>query len=77
VAVLARGVQQPLLPGLMWLAAPPDAAGYAHDLYNNLRQLDAAGCDMILVERPPGDMQWAAITDRLTRAAAGAQENLA
>jgi L-threonylcarbamoyladenylate synthase len=77
VAVLARSVLQPLLPGLTWRAAPSDASSYAHDLYNNLRELDAGGCDVILVEQPPNDVQWAAIMDRLTRAAAGTQENLA
>jgi L-threonylcarbamoyladenylate synthase len=71
VAVLARSAQQPLLPGIEWVAAPQDAAGYAHDLYTNLRRLDEAGCDMILVETPPQDPAWLAINDRLTRAAAG------
>lgn len=72
VAALARSAQQPLLANLVWIAAPADAAGYAHDLYVNLRRLDEAGCDAILVERPPQDAAWAAIADRLSRAAAGA-----
>jgi len=71
VAALARSAHQPLLSGVVWIAAPADAAGYAHDLYDNLRKLDAAGCDTILVEMPPQEAAWAAITDRLTRAAAG------
>jgi len=71
VAVLACGTRQPLLPGLTWLAAPPDPRAYAHDLYANLRALDAAGCDVMLVERPPLTAQWTAINDRLGRAAAG------
>ncbi len=71
-AVLARSALQPLIPGLLWRAAPANAAGYAHELYANLRALDAAGCDMILVEEPPLAMEWAAIRDRLSRAAAGA-----
>jgi L-threonylcarbamoyladenylate synthase len=71
VAVLARSAHQPLLPGLVWIVAPPEAKGYAHDLYANLRQLDEAGCDTILVEALPQDAAWLAITDRLTRAAAG------
>lgn len=77
VAGLVRSVQQPLIDGLIWVAAPSDAAGYAHELYANLRRLDAAGCDVILVEAPPPDAAWFAIRDRLDRAAAGAQENLA
>lgn len=72
VAVLARSAQQPLIAGVTWIAAPSDAAGYAHDLYANLRRLDAAGCDAILAEAPPEGPEWAAIRDRLTRASAGA-----
>lgn len=71
VAALARSALQPLLPGLVWIAAPLDAQGYAHDLYANLRRLDEAGCDTILVEAPPQEAAWVAITDRLARAAAG------
>lgn len=72
VAVLARSASRPLLPGLHWIAAPTDEQGYAHDLYANLRQLDEAKCDTILIEAPPLTPEWDAIRDRLTRAAAGA-----
>jgi L-threonylcarbamoyladenylate synthase len=71
VAVLALSEARPLLPGLQWIAAPREAAGYAHTLYANLRTLDAARCDAILVVQPPRDAAWAAINDRLARAAAG------
>jgi len=71
VAVLARCALQPLLSGLTWIAAPPDAPAYAHDFYANLRALDAAGCDAILVEKLPLQPEWAAVNDRLDRAAAG------
>ncbi|MDP1536620.1 MAG: L-threonylcarbamoyladenylate synthase, partial [Burkholderiales bacterium] len=71
VAVLARTALRPLIDDLVWLAAPADAAGYAHDLYANLRELDQAGCDAILVEQPPEVAEWYAIRDRLGRAAAG------
>lgn len=70
-AVLALSAQRPPLEGLEWIAAPREAAGYAHALYANLRRLDGAGCDSILVERPPQGQEWAAINDRLARAAAG------
>ncbi len=73
VAVLARSSLQPLLTGITWIAAPADAAAYAHDLYANLRSLDAAGCDAILVEQPPQRPEWAAVNDRLGRAAAGSR----
>jgi len=71
VAVLARTARRPVMDGLVWLAAPEDAAGYAHGLYANLRELDHAGCDAILVEKPPENAEWMAIRDRLNRAAAG------
>ena len=71
VAVLARTPQQPLFEGILWIAAPDDAARYAHDLYANLRTLDEAACNAILVEQPPLEPAWAAIQDRLMRAAAG------
>jgi L-threonylcarbamoyladenylate synthase len=71
VAVLARSALQPLLSGLTWIAAPHDAKAYAHDLYANLRALDAAGCDAMLVEKLPQQPEWAAVNDRLDRAAAG------
>jgi len=73
VAVLARSALQPLIAGITWIAAPADAAAYAHDLYANLRTLDAAGCDAMLVEQLPQRPEWAAINDRLGRAAAGSR----
>jgi L-threonylcarbamoyladenylate synthase len=76
VAVLAHTTLRPLIDGLVWLAAPADAPGYAHDLYANLRELDHAGCDAILVEQPPEAAAWLAIRDRLNRAAAGSGEVL-
>jgi L-threonylcarbamoyladenylate synthase len=71
IAVLARSARRPLLPGLAWVAAPQDARAYAHDLYANLRALDAEKCDVLLVESPPRAAEWAAVNDRLDRAAAG------
>jgi L-threonylcarbamoyladenylate synthase len=71
VAVLAHSARQPPLEGLEWIAAPRDAAGYAHALYASLRRLDDAGCETIIVEQPPQGPEWAAINDRLARAAAG------
>ena len=71
VAVLARSTLQPLHTGLTWITAPADVHVYAHDLYANLRTLDAAGCDALLVEQLPQRPEWAAVNDRLVRAAAG------
>lgn len=54
--------------------APGDARGYGHDLYANLRELDANGAGLIIVETPPAGPGWEAVRDRLARAAAGADE---
>lgn len=50
-----------------WHIAPTDADTYARELYATLRKLDAAGADLIIVQRPP----WPAVIDRLMRASAG------
>ncbi len=73
LAVLSFTALRPLLPGIAWLACPGDPEGYAHDLYANLRAADRSGSDMIVVERPPARPEWAAVLDRLSRAAAGAR----
>jgi L-threonylcarbamoyladenylate synthase len=51
-----------------WLRMPRDPDGYAQKLYAALRELDAAGCELILVEAPPDAPEWAAVRDRLVRA---------
>ena len=53
--------------------APAEAAAYAHDLYSNLRSLDASGSALIVVEEPPRLAEWAAVNDRLGRAATGSR----
>jgi len=55
-----------------WLRMPREPAAYAQRLYAALRELDEAGCAEILVEAPPQDPAWAAVRDRLVRAAAPA-----
>jgi L-threonylcarbamoyladenylate synthase len=52
-----------------WISAPRGAAEYARALYANLRTLDEMQCEAILVERVPESEEWAAIRDRLDRAA--------
>ena len=70
IAALALEVNMPrLAPGLV-VVVPAVASRYAHTLYANLRALDAAGADIILVETPPGSPAWAGVHDRLSRAAA-------
>lgn len=73
LAVLSFSTLGPPLPGLTWIAAASEPTGYAHALYANLRELDAAGAQIIVVERPPERPQWLAVLDRLTRAAAGSR----
>ena len=53
-----------------WIRMPKDPRAYAQKLYAALRELDAAGCETILIESPPGSPEWTAVRDRLTRAAA-------
>ncbi len=71
VAVLARCDPPHGAPHLVWVKAPEDPAGFARELYAHLRQLDRAGCSVILVEKPPPTPEWDAVLDRLARAAAG------
>ena len=59
----------------VWLRAPADAAAYAHDLYANLRALDAANADVILIEAVPDDDGWLAVRDRLERATRGVDDD--
>src|SRR5208283_3177225 len=48
---------------------PAHAEAYAAQLYRQLHELDQHGLDWIAVEFPPETQDWAAIRDRLTRAA--------
>jgi L-threonylcarbamoyladenylate synthase len=70
VVVLARR-----LPGshvnFQWIRMPDAAIAYGHDLYARLREADAQGATMILIEQPPEGPEWLAVRDRLKRAAAG------
>ena len=52
-----------------WLRMPRDPAAYAQKLYAALRELDAAGCAMMLIESPPAVPEWQAVLDRVRRAA--------
>lgn len=48
---------------------PADPRAYAARLYAALHALDAAGCELIWIERVPDTPEWAGIHDRLRRAA--------
>jgi L-threonylcarbamoyladenylate synthase len=68
IAVLARTVAQPMGFAGNWIDAPEESAGYARELYANLRTLDARGADEIWIEAPPDGPDWVAVNDRLRRA---------
>lgn len=67
-AVLARRPQS--RPALVWLEASGDPVRFAHDLYAQLRMLDASEAEAILVEDVPHAVAWGPVRDRLQRAAA-------
>ena len=75
VAVLARSAEPPEGFDGVWLAAPQSAPDYARALYANLRALDDANADVILVEAVPQEDAWAAIKDRLERATTGVDDD--
>jgi L-threonylcarbamoyladenylate synthase len=75
VGVLARTVREPETFDGTWIAAPIEPAAYAHDLYANLRTLDRADADAILVEAVPATPEWLAVSDRLARATRGEDDD--
>jgi len=66
LAVLA--FSRPDVPVHAWRRMPRAPDAYAQKLYAALRELDACGCDAILVEAPPATPAWTAVNDRLRRA---------
>lgn len=63
-----RSAMEALAPAALLLELPRDAEGYARALYAALHAIDAAGCQVALVEPPPNDPAWDAVADRLRRA---------
>lgn len=59
---------QPSTQFIQYYAMPADPINYGKLLYAKLRQLDQAAFDYMIIEKPPGDPAWLAITDRLQRA---------
>ena len=75
IALWARtalpSVEQPALPeGVKHFPMPSDAAQCAHDLFAQLRAMDALGVQEIWIETPPDGEAWEGVKDRLQRAAA-------
>ena len=57
-------------PGVLHRAMPGDAITAAHELFADLRDMDAHAVGDIWVEAPPADPTWDGVRDRLSRAAA-------
>ncbi len=70
IAVLAQRMPKDIGPLITWINAGRRPLAFAHDLYANLRALDSAGCERILVQDVPAEETWSSIRDRLRRAAA-------
>jgi L-threonylcarbamoyladenylate synthase len=69
IAVLAQRLPLKSHAYVTWVNAGRRPEQYAHDLYANLRALDTAGCQQILVQDVPEGERWDAIRDRLLHAA--------
>jgi L-threonylcarbamoyladenylate synthase len=69
IAVLAQRLPLKAHKYVTWVNAGRRPEQYAQDLYANLRTLDKAGCQQILVQEVPHDERWDAVSDRLLRAA--------
>lgn len=67
--VLLRGGELPPGRGIC-LRLPADPVECARALYGLLHEADARNADWIAVEEPPDTPEWAAVRDRLQRAAA-------
>ena len=75
-ALLAYGPPRAPIPAQALLRQlPTDADGYARGFYAALRELDAGGNELIVVEDIPAEPAWAAVADRLRRAAFGSGES--
>jgi L-threonylcarbamoyladenylate synthase len=72
IAVYSRSLwaYRPKHKSVVHLSMPGDAITAAHDLFADLRELDATGVELIWVETPPEDPTWDGVRDRLSRAAA-------
>ena len=70
-ALIAHSSSAASLPARSWYLLPDEAEGFARGLYAALRTADRGGCDVIVVEAVPDRPEWAAVADRIRRAAVG------
>jgi L-threonylcarbamoyladenylate synthase len=75
IAVLAQRLPLRAHKYVTWINAGRRPENYARDLYANLRTLDKAGCQQILVQGIPEGERWDAVRDRLLRAASSVTES--
>jgi L-threonylcarbamoyladenylate synthase len=75
IAVLAQRLPLRAHKYVTWINAGRRPENFGRDLYNNLRTLDKAGCQHILVQAVPDGETWDAIRDRLLRAATAVAES--
>ncbi|MCS1407212.1 MAG: Threonylcarbamoyl-AMP synthase [Verrucomicrobia subdivision 3 bacterium] len=69
ISVIAYNVI-PEVYGFCWVSlVPHNSEAYARALFSELHLCDASGCEVILVEAPPCEVEWVGIWDRLRRAA--------
>jgi L-threonylcarbamoyladenylate synthase len=70
VGLLVRGpLSKPASPRVESRQLAQDPKAFAHSLFATLHDLDALGVNAIVVEDVPGEDEWLAVADRLTRAA--------
>ncbi|MBX7071566.1 MAG: threonylcarbamoyl-AMP synthase [Pirellulales bacterium] len=67
-------VPAPAAATTIQIVMPPEPAGYAARLYAALHELEDAGVERIVVSAPPNTPCWAAVHDRLRRAASDHEE---
>lgn len=72
VALIAHSPSAASLPVRSWCLLPDEAEGFARGFYAALRAVDRERHDVIVVEAVPETGEWAAIADRIRRAAVGA-----
>jgi L-threonylcarbamoyladenylate synthase len=75
VAVLAQRLPLRSHKYVTWINAGRRPESYGRDLYTNLRTLDKAGCQRILVQDVPDGERWDAIRDRLLHAASSVADS--
>jgi L-threonylcarbamoyladenylate synthase len=75
IAVLAQRLPLRAHKYVTWINAGRRPDSYGRDLYTNLRTLDKAGCQRILVQDAPEGDPWDAVRDRLRRGASSVAES--